>query len=45
MKERGAEVNLAHAGVGSASHLCATLLRSITRAPVTASPSAARRRS
>jgi tripartite-type tricarboxylate transporter receptor subunit TctC len=29
-------VNLAHAGVGSASHLCATLLRSITRAPVTA---------
>ena len=27
MKERGAGVNLAHAGVGSASHLCATLLR------------------
>ncbi len=36
MKERGAEVNLAHAGVGSASHLCATLLRAITRAPMTA---------
>ena len=36
MKERGAEVNLAHAGVGSASHLCATLLRAATKAPVTA---------
>ncbi len=36
MKERGAEVNLAHAGVGSASHLCATLLRAATKAPMTA---------
>jgi tripartite-type tricarboxylate transporter receptor subunit TctC len=35
-REKGADVNLAHAGVGSASHLCATLLRSITRIPMTA---------
>jgi tripartite-type tricarboxylate transporter receptor subunit TctC len=35
-REKGADVNLAHAGIGSASHLCATLLRSITRIPMTA---------
>ena len=29
-------MNLAHAGVGSASHLCATLLRATTRVPMTA---------
>lgn len=34
-RQRGSEVNLAHAGIGSASHLCATLLRSITRIPMT----------
>jgi tripartite-type tricarboxylate transporter receptor subunit TctC len=35
-RARGAEVNLAHAGVGSASYLCATLLRATTRVPMTA---------
>jgi tripartite-type tricarboxylate transporter receptor subunit TctC len=35
-RQRGAEVNLAHAGIGSASHLCATLLRAETRIPMTA---------
>ncbi|MDO9711787.1 tripartite tricarboxylate transporter substrate-binding protein [Paracraurococcus lichenis] len=33
---RGAAVNFAHAGVGSASHLCATLLRVETGIPMTA---------
>jgi tripartite-type tricarboxylate transporter receptor subunit TctC len=34
-RAKGADVNLAHAGIGSASHLCATLLRAVTRVPMT----------
>ncbi len=36
LRETGIGVNLAHAGVGSASHLCATLLRSLLRTEMTA---------
>ncbi|MCK8785968.1 tripartite tricarboxylate transporter substrate-binding protein [Roseomonas sp. NAR14] len=36
IRRTGAEVNLAHAGLGSASHLCATLFRSLLQVPVTA---------
>lgn len=35
LRERGKNVNLAHAGIGSASHLCAVLLRSILRSEMT----------
>ncbi|HYZ31809.1 MAG TPA: tripartite tricarboxylate transporter substrate-binding protein, partial [Crenalkalicoccus sp.] len=35
-RSRNGEVNLAHAGVGSASHLCGTLLRALTHVPMTA---------
>jgi len=34
-RQRGEEVNLAHAGIGSASHLCGTLLRAALRTPMT----------
>ncbi|MFT8242947.1 tripartite tricarboxylate transporter substrate-binding protein [Roseomonas sp. BN140053] len=36
LRRPNAEVNIAHAGLGSASHLCATLLRSILQTPMTA---------
>ncbi|MFC0386934.1 tripartite tricarboxylate transporter substrate-binding protein [Muricoccus vinaceus] len=35
LKRPGAEVNIGHAGLGSASHLCATLLRSLLQTPMT----------
>ena len=36
LRRPGAEATIAHSGVGSASHLCALLLRSLTRAPINA---------
>lgn len=35
LRAPGREATIAHSGVGSASHLCALLLRSLTRAPIT----------
>ncbi|MBP0495529.1 tripartite tricarboxylate transporter substrate-binding protein [Pararoseomonas indoligenes] len=35
LRRPGAEVNIAHAGLGSASQLCGTLLRSILQTPMT----------
>jgi len=35
IRARGAAVNLAHAGIGSASHLCGTLLRSLLQVSMT----------
>jgi tripartite-type tricarboxylate transporter receptor subunit TctC len=34
LRTPGNEATIAHSGVGSASHLCALLLRSLTRAPI-----------
>jgi tripartite-type tricarboxylate transporter receptor subunit TctC len=35
LRAPGRQATIAHSGVGSASHLCALLLRSLTRAPIT----------
>ncbi|MCU0945896.1 MAG: tripartite tricarboxylate transporter substrate-binding protein [Rubritepida sp.] len=35
LQRPGTAATIAHSGVGSASHLCALLLRSLTRAPIT----------